>query len=127
MLTTPDFPQDVPRNQQPYSQTARRKDDRTVQATAQCVVIVLANHKGGVTKTTSTANLGAMLAEVGRRVCSWSTVILGESQRGLQVGALTAQENDLKTFSPARRPRTATRLPRPSATRSSTAWAGPTG
>jgi chromosome partitioning protein len=31
-------------------------------------VIVLANHKGGVTKTTSTANLGAMLAEHGRRV-----------------------------------------------------------
>jgi AAA domain-containing protein len=31
-------------------------------------VIVLANHKGGVTKTTSTANLGAVLAEAGRRV-----------------------------------------------------------
>ena len=31
-------------------------------------VIVLANHKGGVTKTTSTANLGAMLAERGLRV-----------------------------------------------------------
>ena len=31
-------------------------------------VIVLANHKGGVTKTTSTANLGACLAEAGRRV-----------------------------------------------------------
>src|ERR1700746_3787663 len=31
-------------------------------------VIVLANHKGGVTKTTSTANLGALLAEAGRRV-----------------------------------------------------------
>ena len=31
-------------------------------------MIVLANHKGGVTKTTSTANLGAMLAEAGRRV-----------------------------------------------------------
>jgi chromosome partitioning protein len=31
-------------------------------------VIVLANHKGGVTKTTSTANLGAMFAEAGLRV-----------------------------------------------------------
>lgn len=31
-------------------------------------VIVLANHKGGVTKTTSTANIGAMLAERGSRV-----------------------------------------------------------
>jgi chromosome partitioning protein len=31
-------------------------------------VIALANHKGGVTKTTSTANIGAMLAERGRRV-----------------------------------------------------------
>ena len=33
-----------------------------------CFVIVLANHKGGVTKTTSTANLGALLAEAGQRV-----------------------------------------------------------
>ena len=32
------------------------------------LVIVLANHKGGVTKTTSTANLGATLAERGCRV-----------------------------------------------------------
>ncbi len=34
----------------------------------RAVVLVLANHKGGVTKTTSTANLGAMLAERGQRV-----------------------------------------------------------
>jgi len=35
---------------------------------AGATVIVLANHNGGVTKTTSTANLGAMLAERGLRV-----------------------------------------------------------
>ena len=34
----------------------------------RAIVIVLANHTGGVTKTTSTANLGAMLAERGCRV-----------------------------------------------------------
>jgi chromosome partitioning protein len=37
-------------------------------ARGRAAVIVLANHKGGVTKTTSTANLGAMLAERGCRV-----------------------------------------------------------
>ena len=42
-----------------------RKDD---QPSTGAFVIVLANHKGGVTKTTSTANLGACLAEVGHRV-----------------------------------------------------------
>ena len=42
---------------------ARRRD-----GLANAFVIVLANHKGGVTKTTSTANLGAMFAEVGLRV-----------------------------------------------------------
>ena len=40
----------------------RRKDGRGA------FVIVLASHKGGVTKTTSTANLGAMFAEAGYRV-----------------------------------------------------------
>jgi chromosome partitioning protein len=45
------------------------KDTTTVEGErASAFVIVLANHKGGVTKTTSTANLGACLAEAGRRV-----------------------------------------------------------
>jgi chromosome partitioning protein len=44
---------------------AVRKDER---AAGGAFVIVLANHKGGVTKTTSTACLGAMFAEAGRRV-----------------------------------------------------------
>jgi chromosome partitioning protein len=47
-----------------------RKDTQPVAdgAAASAFVIVLANHKGGVTTTTSTANLGACLAEAGRRV-----------------------------------------------------------
>jgi chromosome partitioning protein len=52
-------------------QTDRRIDDRkdaTTTADRGAYVIALANHKGGVTKTTSTANLGACLAEAGRRV-----------------------------------------------------------
>ena len=44
---------------------AVRKDER---AEGRAFVIALANHKGGVTKTTSTACLGAMFAEAGRRV-----------------------------------------------------------
>ena len=47
-----------------------RKDSQPVTnaESASAFVIVLANHKGGVTKTTSTANLGACLAEAGHRV-----------------------------------------------------------
>jgi len=63
--------------------TAARKDGRTdgrkdrhadvttdvkTHERTRAFVIVLANHKGGVTKTTSTANLGALLAEAGRQV-----------------------------------------------------------
>jgi chromosome partitioning protein len=50
-----------------YRHTDRRKDGE-VSERGSAFVIVLANHKGGVTKTTSTANLGACLAEAGRRV-----------------------------------------------------------
>lgn len=47
-----------------------RKDDREAGDIdrRRALVIVLANHKRGVTKTTSTANLGAMFAEAGLRV-----------------------------------------------------------
>jgi chromosome partitioning protein len=44
------------------------KATATVGGRRRGCVIALANHKGGVTKTTSTANLGAMLAEQGLRV-----------------------------------------------------------
>ncbi|MEO6858843.1 MAG: ParA family protein [Solirubrobacteraceae bacterium] len=52
---------------QPDACKAGGKDEDGASA-AGAFVVVLANHKGGVTNTTSTANLGAMLAEAGRRV-----------------------------------------------------------
>ncbi len=68
------------------------------------VVIVLANHKGGVTKTTSTANLGAMLAERGCRVLivdcdpqanlseafGWSEDVVGERLEDLLADPIAA-------------------------------------
>lgn len=73
MTTTTSTPHDLGKD----GETDRRTDVETVagkaggrdgRAGGGGFVIVLANHKGGVTKTTSTANLGAMLAEAGRRV-----------------------------------------------------------
>jgi len=77
-------------------------------------VIVLANHKGGVTKTTSTANLGAMLAERGRRVLviaatvftAWVVVAPAAEAGALpQVTTVRVSPPATATFaSPTRRP-----------------------
>ena len=73
-ITTP-FHHDVCKDEQVDRrvdvQTDRRKaagKDSGGLPPAGAFVVVLANHKGGVTKTTSTANLGATLAEAGRRM-----------------------------------------------------------
>ena len=52
------------RPETPSQQHKRRPRPRRLGITSDSAQ----NHKGGVTKTTSTANLGAMVAEAGRRV-----------------------------------------------------------
>ena len=70
MTSTPTIDQDVGKDGRVDSCVDGRKavSGPGVGSVRRAFVIVLANHKGGVTKTTSTANLGAMLAEAGRRV-----------------------------------------------------------
>ena len=67
-------------------------------------VIVLANHKGGCGKTTSTANIGAALAQLGRRVL----LIDADPQANLtEAFALTGHEPPLEQLlaDPALEPR----------------------
>ncbi len=73
-ITTP-FHQDVRKDEQVDRHVDVQTDGRKAAGKdsgglppAGAFVIVLANHKGGVTKTTSTANLGATFAEAGQRV-----------------------------------------------------------
>lgn len=76
---------------------------------AGAFVIALASHKGGVTKTTSTANLGAMFAEAGRRVllvdCDpqanlSETFGWGEERPGERLEDLLAQPESARRFAP---------------------------
>ena len=64
--TRPYVSRDVETDRRTDRKTDAYKDTRLDVGPA--FVIVLANHKGGVTKTTSTANLGACMAEAGRTV-----------------------------------------------------------
>jgi Mrp family chromosome partitioning ATPase len=69
-ITSPHHHQDIETDVRKDGRVDDRKDTQPVAGgvAGSAFVIVLANHKGGVTKTTSTANLGACLAEAGRRV-----------------------------------------------------------
>jgi chromosome partitioning protein len=81
MTTLTDSPISVCQDVATYRRTDNRKDGTGSRGPGpgSGFVIVLANHKGGVTKTTSTANLGACLAEAGRRVL----IVDGDPQANL--------------------------------------------
>jgi chromosome partitioning protein len=81
MTTLTDSPISVCQDVATYRRTDNRKDGTGSRGpgVGSAFVIVLANHKGGVTKTTSTANLGACLAEAGRRVL----IVDGDPQANL--------------------------------------------
>ncbi len=93
------------------ARTAARKDGRNDAVDGRRgYVIVLANHKGGVTKTTSTANLGAMFAEAGQRVL----IVDCDPQANLSEAFGWGEDSPAsgsRTCSPTRRPPAATRRP----------------
>jgi hypothetical protein len=77
---------------------AARKDDAGPPL-GSAYVVALANHKGGVTKTTSTANLGAMLAEAGRRVLIVDCDPQANLSEAFGWGARSFQERGSRTCS----------------------------
>jgi cellulose biosynthesis protein BcsQ len=84
------------------------------------MIIAITNQKGGVGKTTTTANLGVLLARDGRRVLLVDadpqfalTRQLGIEERSLGVNLLSRASTSTMSRSPRLRTRSASRLRRP--------------